>query len=386
MSVKQFILILILSIFGFTLVANEQRVRVILFEKENAKSFSLMPTLGKYEAFADAGTTFRIRKNDIIYLSQVGDSISVWDNDNHLGTFKRIVIDGQGRHNAFRLETGKSGMAPRNYEGNLEVEVLGRKLQIVNEVSLEEYIAGVVEAEAGPKAPFEFYKAQAIISRTYLMELILRQGGELYELKDNVNHQVYKGISEQNPEIKKAVLHTKGLVIVDSTLQLIIAAFHSNSGGQTANSEHVWLKSTSYLKGKGDPFSQNQRNSFWQDTIPADKWLAFFKSQGFNINSPKVKESLLNIQQKERMQYFVVDGDTLAFRKFREEFGLRSAWFDCYLEGNKVILKGRGYGHGVGLSQEGGMQMARENYNFVDIIAYYFKGVKVVPWEQCGIK
>jgi stage II sporulation protein D len=362
--------------------AQQQLVKVALFSHQNIKNLAIEPVDGKYQIIADNHKPIKVKKNHKLYFTLVGDSISLWEQTDHLGYCKNLYLMGLGRNNSCKIEPTNPILDSRMYEGDFYISTCGEKISIVNDVSIDSYLAGVVEAESGPNAPYEFYKSQAIISRTYLLELISRQGKNNYQLNDDVNHQVYKGMSLKNPLIKQAVLHTSGLVIADTANQLITATFHSNSGGQTLNSEDVWLSSKSYLKGADDPYSLNQRNTFWTDTLLVNDWLNYLKNNGFNIDSENAKIDNLYYEQPLRAKYYVYENDTLSLRKIREDLKLRSTWFSFKPEGNYLIFIGRGYGHGVGLSQEGAMQMARENFSFLDIIHFYYKQVKVVHFSQ----
>ncbi len=365
-----------------SLSATSRNIQVELYNQFILKTLIISPIEGKYQFTADNSQQFKIKKNHVIYFSLVGDSVSVWDTHEHLGVFSQVKLSGSGKNNAFKIEPTFPALDARMYEGSILITAQNNTLKANNEVDIESYLAGVVEAESGPNAPYEFYKSQAIISRTYLLELISRQGNSAYKLVDDVNHQVYKGMSVKNPLIKQAVLHTSGLVIVDTTNQLITATFHSNSGGQTLNSEDVWLSRKSYLKAIEDPFSLGQRNTFWTDTIFVEDWLNYLKDQGFEIHDQESQLDNLYFEQPIRTKFYVFEDDTLPLRKIREDFKLRSTWFSFKPEGNAIIFIGRGYGHGVGLSQEGAMQMARENHSFIDIINFYYKNVKVVHYNQ----
>lgn len=379
MKITKLIVFLIISLSSLIAAANP--IRVELFNQFKIKTLIISPLNGKYEFTANNGQSFRFKKNNIIYFTQIRDSISVWNLDKHLGIFKWIKFSGTARTNAFKIEPAYPALPSRYYEGDIFIKAENSRFHIENTVSMDSYLAGVVEAESGPNAPYEFYKSQAIISRTYLLELIFKQGNS-YKIGDDVNHQVYKGMSLKNPLIKQAVMHTNGLVIVDTENQLITATFHSNSGGQTANSEDVWLTATSYLKGTPDPFSLEQKNTIWQDSILVTDWLAYLAKNGIKINDDTAKLDNLYFEQVIRKKNYSYKNDTISLRKIRSDFKLRSTWFSIKPEGNYIIISGRGYGHGVGLSQEGAMQMARQNYSFVDIINYYYKSVKVINYNS----
>ncbi|HAM98096.1 MAG TPA: hypothetical protein DCQ26_05755 [Marinilabiliales bacterium] len=379
-SLKQWITIFFLAASAETVGAFT--VKIDLFNQFNIKTLVVSPIEGKYQFSTENGNIYRLKKNQIVYFTLVGDSLSVWDQDQHLGVFKTIFFEGIARQNSFKAEPAYPALGPRYYEGNLIITNTDQQFKITNLVDIESYLAGVVEAEAGPKAPFEFYKSQAIISRTYLLEQISRQGINNYVIGDDVYHQVYKGMSLKNSQIKQAVLYTTGLVIVDSSYRLITAAFHSNSGGKTINSEDVWLNPTSYLKAIEDPFSLEQKNTSWTDTIPVNDWLKYLQDNGLDIDNDMSRIDNLYFEQPQRLKYYMYNDDTLPLKKIRQDFGFRSTWFSMKPEGNYILIKGRGYGHGVGLSQEGAMQMARQNYSFIDIINFYYKDIKVVDYKQ----
>jgi len=375
-------LFLILSLFFSTSGFSLSTIKVELFSQLNLKTLTISPIEGKYELTTNNGESIKLKKNKVLLITLINDSISLWDMDKHLGVYKWVHMVGVSRTYAFKIEPSTPTLPSRYYEGNLIINSENKKLQVVNHVPIDSYLAGVVEAESGPKAPYEFYKSQAIISRTYLLELISKQDLINYHIGDDVNYQVYKGMSLQNPLIKQAVTHTNGLVIVDTSNNLITAAFHSNSGGQTANSEDVWLSETPYLKATSDPFSLDQKNTQWNDTILVSDWLLYLKKNGIDINTNAAKLDNLYFQQPNRQKYYMYNGDTIALRKIRSDFKLRSTWFSIKPEGNYLIISGKGYGHGVGLSQEGAMQMARNNYSFIDIINYYYKNIKVVNYNS----
>src|SRR5690606_6979492 len=99
---------------------------------------------------------------------------------------------------------------------------------------------------------------------------------EGFSLCDLVHCQAYHG-KPRDINAVKAVEETAGLVVVDSNLDLITAAFHSNSGGQTANSEDVWGGKTSYLRSIIDTFSTGTPNFSWERRMPAIDLLSYLK-------------------------------------------------------------------------------------------------------------
>lgn len=375
-------LALLLIFVATTLVAHAEQVRVNIFSQSKIKTLVFSTEEGKYSLSADTHVLQRLKKNSIIYFTVVGKKISVWDQDEHLGIFEELYLSASGRKSIFKAEPAVPAQKARTYDGSLKVTVENGCLKLINYVSVNDYLAGVVESESGIKAPYEYYKTQAIISRTYLYEMIGREGKDKYLLVDNVNHQVYLNRSYRNSLIRQAVNQTTDLIIVDSTRRPINAVFHSNSGGQTANSEDVWLSALPYLRSVADSFSLKQRQSVWHDTVSVNRWVNYLIANGINATNARTFPSRLNYDATQRSKYYYYGTDSIMTRKIREDFKFRSAWFSIKAEGNVLKFTGYGYGHGVGLSQEGAMEMARRKLSYLDIIHFYYKDVEIVNLRE----
>ena len=128
-----------------------------------------------------------------------------------------------------------------------------------------------------------------------------------------------------------------------------------------------------------DPFSLGQRNASWEKTIYIGDWINYLLSYG--IHFPKGADTLgLEMRLKHRKEYYRMFEDSLAFALIRDDFTLRSDYFDVLFEGDRIRLQGRGYGHGVGISQEGAMEMARRGYHYTAILNYYYHEILIVPY------
>ena len=358
-----------------------QVLKVSLFNQFNIKTAVIRTLIGKYEFVADDKKIYKLKKLNVLYFTAVNDSISVWDLDRHIGVYKKISFVEKSRLNSFRIEPVFPALKERSFYGGIQIKARNGSLLIINEVDLEAYVSGVVESESGPKANEEYYKSQAIICRTYALDHLDRHVDEGFNLCDEVHCQVYKNMSYQNYIIPEATFFTSGLVLVDSVGELVTAAFHSNSGGETANSEDVWSSETSYLKAKKDTFSLNQRNSVWKKNISYLTWLEYLDTLGIKSKSG-ISEDEIKFIQDERKKYLIIKNDSIPLKKIRADFKLRSSYFSITPNGDSILIAGKGYGHGVGLSQEGAMNMARQGYSFRDIIHFYYSNVKIVKLED----
>jgi stage II sporulation protein D len=177
-----------------------------------------------------------------------------------------------------------------------------------------------------------------------------------------------------------ATSQTAGQVIIDGSGKMISAAFHSNSGGQTMNSEDVWTLPTPYLKSVVDTFSLNGRNAKWEKRMPAAEWLNFLKNTyNYPVNDSIMKQQALNFKQEKRLVYFPGD---IHLKDIRRDLKLKSTFFSVSHVGNEVVLEGRGFGHGVGMSQEGAIRMIQLGYSYEDVINFYYQNVKIVSFDK----
>ena len=299
-----------------------------------------------------------------------------------IGFFSEIEFIGTKYNNVFSLKTTNLPKE-RIYEENLKIVTTPSLLVLINTVGLEKYVAGVVQSEVfGSSDNVEFFKIQAIASRTYCLANLNRHLTQGYNLCDGVHCQAYKGRCTQ-ADILRGTYETFSDVIVDTSNRLITAAYHSNSGGMTEAAGNVWQRDISYLQPVKDTFSVNARNYQWEKVIPVKQWVAYFTTNyGSKYLQAEYMEKILNFEQEQRIAKWIIDTDTILTKDIRAYFKLRSAFFSVYTRGENVYLKGRGYGHGVGLSQEGAIQMVKQGYGAAEIFRFYYRDVRIVKYTE----
>lgn len=311
-------------------------------------------------------------------FSKAGGSVA-WKGK---GTYDRVRLEPLEDISSFALICYSPRSRNRPYPGGIEFSSEEKGLRIVNLAELDEYIAGVVEAESGAGRPLEYYKVQAILARTYALKNRSKHLKEGFMLTDQVNCQAYKGKCRYSKAILQAVNETEGLVVVDDHLDLITALYHSNSGGQTENPENVWFSEVPYLRSVVDTFSIGTTSYRWKKTIPYNEWIAFLKEYGYPVHDVHALKQALNFRQMFREGFFVDKRYGIPLRDIRRKFRLNSTLFNVHGKvGDPLVLKGRGFGHGVGMSQEGAMRMAEAGYSYREIIHFYFFGVYVMDYS-----
>ena len=370
------ILSIILSIVLY-LGSFSQDISIGLFHKYKLKSALISPVFGQYKMIGDYEKTIILNPNSIIYITVINQKIQIKNTSGVIGLFSHIDFIGNKSFNTIRIKADSPKLRAREYEDNLSLDVINGKIRMINIVNLENYIAGVVESEGGTKAGKEYYKTQAILCRTYALENFHKHEDDGFNLCDDVHCQAYKSRAKRSDLIVESTSVTKGLVIVDTSLSLITAAFYSNSGGQTCASECVWQQKRSYLKSVVDTFSVGGRNYTWTKTISYNNWVSYLKRSGFKIPASTSGNDFINHVYK-REKYYRFGKDSILYTKLRSAFKLKSTLFSIDYQNGNIILHGRGYGHGVGLSQEGAMAMDKQDYSYKEIIKFYYQNVFIV--------
>ena len=356
-----------------------QRVSVGLYDAYNLQSVVVEPQSPGYMVLV-GGKKYFLEPRERVEIVRTGESIRLQVGTQGAETAQHAAIIAANPLAQLAVEVTGEAIPARTYDGNLSFYVDFERLMCVNLVDPELYIAAVTLAEVGRGAGIEVYKAQALLVRTYLYANRSRHIAEGYNLCDEVHCQAYKGSAQEYPLVVDAVKATEGLVVVDTRGELITSVFHANRGGETASASDVWLTDYDFLRSVIDPYCRKSRGARWRARVPLERWKLFLQSKG--IETSTIADRSYNYESNRRYGlYGLPGGASVPFRDLREYFNLRSALFSVRVEGDEVALSGRGYGHGIGLCQEGAIQMGREGKRAEEIIKFYFYGVSIVPLE-----
>ncbi|MDR0972160.1 MAG: SpoIID/LytB domain-containing protein [Bacteroidales bacterium] len=357
-----------------------QKIDVRIFSTNKIKEISLVPSFGNYVLQLKKGNNkiekeIELNRKDIIKIQAKNNNIGISINDSLIGDYEKVELLSQGLMNFFKISTDNSDIKPRHYDDNLIITLKnGNELFLINNVELESYISGVVQAETwGATKNVDFFKLQAICVRNYIMRNAKKHSKEDFQLCDDVHCQAYKGRANK-AEVIFGAYDSKGEVIVDSLGNIIETLFHANSGGYTESSENVWGRPFSHLLGKRDTFSMGGKSYLWEKYIKLKDWKRYFKDKGIDVRNDSIENILVNFSQKDGRKKDLLGVPLVQIRK---DFNLRSTFFDCKEWGSEVKLEGRGYGHGVGMSQQGAIIMCEQGYEYWQVIEFYYTGAKV---------
>lgn len=363
----------------------------------------------------------------------------------------------------------------KKYRGNVEIRRFSNSdMTVINHLSMQEYLYGVVPREIGGNSHIEAVKAQAIVARTYATKNYGKRGKLGFDLYPTVDDQAYGGYEWENQNSNQAVDETYGQVIVYDG-ELIGGYYFSTSGGYTENSENVWGGKLDYLKAVPDYYEPEVAgNTTWEveytaaevkkklaaynvdvgeiiDLVPIEytdagrvlklkivgtegeeilsksntRTYLGLKSQWYTINdiapqaakivdvklpNSKVEteeEEDIDIKESKDEEYIKIDTDystnegkfiiteekinsmkpllkkivtTILENKINEDEEVETKKIDYKAPRSNTTFtfRGRGWGHAVGMSQNGAKGMAEEGFTCEEIITWYYSGVEVI--------
>lgn len=282
------------------------------------------------------------------------------------------------------FDTNQFTLRELPYRGELEIvpEPSSGKFIFVNKVLMEDYIMGVVPAEMPSSWPLEALKAQAVAARTYAVDSILSAPNSTYHVESTTQSQVYGGIKRETVRSNQATRETAGEILIYQN-KPARTFYHSNSGGKTESPEHVWgYTGLNYLLAVDSPHCKAADNFEWKISISRSQMqeklksleLSEIKDIRISVLTPSGRAKTLEIEGNDK----TVTMNAVDFRRAIGQTTMRSLLFEIQLEDEVFKLKGRGFGHGVGMSQWGSKGMAEKDYDYKDILSFYYKGTELV--------
>jgi SpoIID/LytB domain protein len=349
--------------------------------------------------------------------------------------YSRRQLEISARKNLIQVSLGQNNTNTRLYAGRLQLQPNAYgDYTLVNQVPIETYLRGVVPHEIGAGAPYGAVVAQSIIARTYALRNLRRFAADNYELCADVHCQVYRGLTGTEPLADKAISQTKGLVLTYNN-ELVDALYSATTGGVTAPFGDVWNGSERpYLRAIVDSpnpvwnlaqksladennfrqfinlkqgFNETGRNVFrWRRTRTLEQITQHLHRYLKNRNHPLVNfTTIKQIQVVKRspagrILKLVVQTDIgnieIDKNDARSAFEppLSTLYYlepiygpDKTLQGYAFV--GGGFGHGVGMSQDGSYNLANLGWSGEQILNFYYPGTQIQPlsssivfWKQ----
>ena len=268
------------------------------------------------------------------------------------------------------------------------------------EVELEHYVRGVLAAEASVETELEALKAQAIVSRTFALKNLQRHKNDGYDFCSLTHCQRYvHQLADHNRAlILRASDESVRQVLRDERNQIADVYFHAACGGRTTNLEAVWgASSPSYLQSVKDDYCTTMSHKSWSQMIPMKDLLRAVQSdERSNVGSQLETIIITKRDRSGRAEFITLEGQrrkqvrgwefALIVNRVLGWNMLKSSRFEVNRTGNGFVFRGSGFGHGLGLCQEGAHVMARRGMSARQIVEQYLPGAKLTAKDNVATR
>ena len=273
-------------------------------------------------------------------------------------------------------------------EGNFRIFDL--ETETILSVPFSDYVKGAVASEMGADFEFEALVAQGVAAFScalYQQKIHFAADYDFSAAPSQklgyITEEKAKEIYGQNFEEKWSKISSAAEKAMQYVLcyegEPALAVYHAISNGTTESSENAWGGAVSYLvsvKSPGDLLSPDYETKV---SVSYETALELLNKSGAGLKGPNPEEWFEGAERTEAgyVDRITIGAATFSGEKIRSLFNLRSSDFDVEYKNNEFIFTVRGYGHGVGLSQVGANEMAKEGADFEEILSHYYPGTKL---------
>ncbi|MBA3053205.1 SpoIID/LytB domain-containing protein [bacterium] len=356
------------------LCARDPQIITILIER-NQKSVNISSPDGMTAADMQTGRRVLFPKGSSYRAEPSGGGVKI--RGEMFGAMVRLIPAGE----SVKLNG-------RAFRDSIILQNEASLLSAINEIGVESYLCGVLPRELSPSWDEEALKAQAVVSRTYIMANLGRFSKQGYDLTACENSQVYGGLDCEQGSTSEAVRATAGEVIKYRG-DIARVYFHADAAGHTESPEFVWGSSSPppYLKGKREPVRKDTPYSSWEYETSFEDISRVFEKNGYKTGVIKrvvIKNKTPSGRVKNFMVYSASGKTEIKSGKFRTMLGgrnIKSTKINKIINGRKsVVFTGAGWGHGVGMSQWGAKELAEKGWDYKKILRLYFPGTGIAKY------
>jgi len=335
-------------------------------------------------------SSFRLKINGSYEIINSGDNKAL-SRGRNLNTTVTVFNDGILLGNVL-AKTNKLFIKPyypesiaingRIFRGDIQIIKDDTKLTVVNHIGLEDYIKGISVRETSHYWPLDSLKAEVIVFRTFALYKMQESARKDFDLTCDVYSQVYSGRAAERYRINKAADETRGLVLTYRG-KIFPAFYHATCGGNTEDAALFWKIDIPPLKGVVCKFCQGSPHFKWHSVLTRNEIRDALVKGGYKIDYVKDIAILGRDKSGRITDLKITTGKKdikISGRDFRDAVGanvIKSTNFQVNIIDEDVVFEGFGWGHGVGLCQWGAYFMAKEGYDYKQILAYYYPGSEI---------
>ena len=342
------------------------------------------------------------QKNEELHITASRSKLRIKQKGKRQQTTERRVF--KPTDGCIAIATDKASLHKACYEGEFVITASGNKLNAINVIDIEKYLRGVVPYEIGrlDESKFEALKAQAVAARTYAYKHFGSRKAQGFDVYADTRDQVYKGIHSVSDVTDKAVRETEGVVMTYNG-EFITAYYHSTCGGETegvvtwGRPNHPYLQNKPDLRPDGTPWCKESNYTEWTREFDESELRDLFQ-----INAKEAKANVPSFSSIHAMNIldtlksgrihtleittnngkFTAKADKIRWLFKRGGTILPSSFFRIHRNGDQWILKGKGFGHGVGLCQMGARARAQAGQSYIQILTHYYPGITLEKFTR----
>jgi stage II sporulation protein D len=302
-----------------------------------------------------------------------------------------LWVDGRPVRSSVRFESaGGVGVAGVRYRGAVVASASADGMDVVNEVPLEDYVAGTLLREVYPSWEGAVLQSQAVVIRTYALHAVAKEAGEPFHVRAGTRSQVYGGIDAEAPPATRSAAATRGQYLAYRG-EPILAVYHASAGGRTASAEEVWGRSVPYLVSVPVEGEEESPDTYWRAPLSRTILGRALESMGHRLGVIREVE-VVRRSKSGRVKIVRVSGSSgrvdVEARRLRSSVGndtLRSTRFVVRPEGDSFLFVGSGRGHGVGMSQWGAKAMSERGADYREILAWFYPGTTLARLDGAPV-
>ena len=352
--------------------------------------------------FVSVPSIYVRQKNEELHITASRSKLRIKQKGKRQQTTERRVF--KPTDGCIVIATDKASLNKACYEGEFVITASGNKLNAINVIDIEKYLRGVVPYEIGrlDESKFEALKAQAVAARTYAYKHFGSRKAQGFDVYADTRDQVYKGIHSVSDVTDKAVRETEGVVMTYNG-EFITAYYHSTCGGETegvvtwGRPNHPYLQNKPDIRPDGTPWCRESNYTEWTREFDESELRDLFQ-----INAKEAKANVPSFSSIHAMNIldtlksgrihtleittnngkFTAKADKIRWLFKRGGTILPSRFFRVHRNGDQWILKGKGFGHGVGLCQMGARARAQAGQSYIQILTHYYPGITLEKFTR----
>ena len=352
--------------------------------------------------FVSVPSIYVRQKNEELHITASRSKLRIKQKGKRQQTTERRVF--KPSDGCIVIATDKASLHKACYEGEFVITASGNKLNAINVIDIEKYLRGVVPYEIGrlDESKFEALKAQAVAARTYAYKHFGSRKAQGFDVYADTRDQVYKGVHSVSDVTDKAVRETEGVVMTYNG-EFITAYYHSTCGGETegvvtwGRPNHPYLQNKPDIRPDGTPWCRESNYTEWTREFDESELRDLFQ-----INAKEAKANVPSFSSIHAMNIldtlksgrihtleittnngkFTAKADKIRWLFKRGGTILPSSFFRIHRNGDQWILKGKGFGHGVGLCQMGARARAQAGQSYIQILTHYYPGITLEKFTR----